>query len=141
MGIKRDKYVFLRDTSPGNHKIFTVPAGRVWSIDWLHVRFRSNALPGSRLLSMRLMLPSEPGKPLARFISPVYQHVGSVWRYQFLPGILEAPTRVHAGNIVYLPIPDQFVLNEGWEIHIEDMNDTDPDDHIEVRSLVALQEK
>lgn|SRR4030066_1175047 len=133
------RYVLVRDTSPGNSKTGTVPDNRYWTIVWGHIKYTAAATPGNRVLVMRASLPGDPA-PLARTWAKESQEPNSIRRYQFFPGSF-GEAGAHAAEITYVPLPPRPVMLPGWQFTISDDMNVDPNDHLEMRSFVMLEER
>jgi len=139
VAVKPLKYILVRDLSPGNSKGGVVPANRIWTVVWGHVKFTSTATPGSRMIVMRAKLPGDP-RPLARTWASEVQSPNTIHRYQLFPGGATTPGE-HMGSTIYMPLPAVPVMLEGWEFSIYDETNSDPNDHMELRALVVLEQK
>jgi len=137
--IQRVNYRLVRDLSAGSSKGGSVPANRFWTIIWGHVKYTSTATPGKRFLVMRASLPGDPA-PLARTWAMEPQEPGSVRRYQFFPGSVSG-AGTHSAEVTYVALPEQPLMFPGWTFSIEDSANIDPNDHLEIRSIVILEER
>lgn len=132
-------YVNIRDLSPGNVKEGFIPIDRAWTFLWGHIKFATTNTPGSRLLVMQLNLPLDPD-PLARTWAPSAQGPNNVTRYQFFPGHAGIAGE-HTGEVVFMPLPAVPLMLGGWKFKVSDVNNVDPNDHMEIRCFVMKEER
>ena len=138
MAIRQLGYKLLRDLSGGSEKSGQVPANRAWTILWGHVKYTASAAPGQRFICMRARLPGDPS-PLARTWSGEPQEPNSVRRYQFFPGWVQAGA--NSGEVTFVALPPKPTMLAGWEFSLYDSAGIDPNDHLELRALVILEER
>lgn len=140
--MKQEGYLFFRDISLGAHKQIVVPSDRFWTLMWAHIRVQTSQAHGLRCLNMWLTLASDPTRPIARALAPVYQPENSVGRYQFFPGVsADHYTEPRNEDVVIVPLPNRAVMLPGWIINIGDIHNISPADHVEIRGMVVLEEK
>jgi len=132
-------YQLIRNLSAGNSKTGVVPSNRFWVIQWGHIKMTTTPTPGNRLLVMQVKLPGDPD-PLARTFAPSAQGPSTVQRYQLFPGIL-APQGLHTGEVMFMALPNVPIMLEGWEFTLHDVNNVDPNDHLELRALIVKIER
>lgn len=106
---------------------------------WAHCKYTATSTHGERLLVMELRLPGDPD-PLARTWAMSPQSPGTISRYQLFPGGPAVFSTIPEG-VVYLPLPVNPVMLEKWQFTLKDSANVDPNDHLELRAMVVLEEK
>lgn len=99
-----------------NSKTFTVPQGKTWRLDWMHVTYTSNATAGNRQINM--IVQDSASVERADFHAGAVQAAGVARHYIFQPGMYRETTFVD--NSIQVAIPQQLILESGWKLIVKD---------------------
>ena len=123
--------LLVSDVDQGDiDKILTVPAGKVWHISGMMVRFESSATSGARILLAQFrtaaglaIMSWQPGLSTPQPASKKYE-------YNFMPGAGHLSTAVHGGHTpdldnVDIPMPSPFVMGAGYNMRFRELDSVD----------------
>jgi hypothetical protein len=103
-------------TADDSDKTFTVPTGKTWRLDWLHVLYVSTATVGNRQLEVKITDASDVLR--IDFHAGTTQAASLTRHYVFQPGIFRETAFVD--NEIQIAIPMNMILPAGWKIRIYD---------------------
>lgn len=118
------------DTTPNNSvKRFTVPAGEVWEVLSVNVRFTSSATAGNRQVVCIVRPPT--GFEIARGSAGATQAANQLRTYTFGMGVNDQSAFIATYMTVAMP---RIVLAENWQLEALDVTGVDPTgDDMEIR--------
>jgi hypothetical protein len=109
------QYTYDATTNDSN-KTFTVPTGKTWRLDWLHVLYVSTATVGNRQIEVKITDASDVLR--IDFHAGTTQAASLTRHYAFQPGIFRETAFVD--NEIQIAIPMNMILPAGWKIVVYD---------------------
>jgi len=107
-------------TADDSDKTFTVPNGKTWRLDWLHVILVTTATVGNRQVEVSITDASDVMR--IDFHAGATQAASLTRHYVFQPGIYRETT--FTDNEIQVSIPMNMILPAGWKIRVRDTTAT-----------------
>lgn len=106
------------DTANDSDKSFVVPAGRIWTLKWAHVRLTTTATVGNRQL--RMQVQDDSANTVFDIHAGAVQAASLERHYEFMQGIYRETSFIDGA--IQVPMPKCLHLLPGWTLRFKDEN-------------------
>jgi len=106
----------IEETANDSDKPITVPAGQIWRVLWIHVELATTATVGNRQIAIEGRDASDD--IIFSESAGAVQAASLTYTYTCQPGAVREAAFVNGQ--INLPIPPDFILPAGYDVHIFD---------------------
>jgi hypothetical protein len=130
MGIPR---LARSETSDDNDVSIKVPNNVQWLMESIYVKYVAVNNGSDRQLEIQIH--DHEADTVAVFRAGKEQGVNTTRKYMFAPGLTRL-TAFYDTDYLTVPLPNDYVLREGWQIRIFDNNGVDATDDMDIQIMV-----